>query len=215
MTMIIYKTTNLVNNKIYIGKQIRPNKNYLGSGLILKEAIKKYGRQNFKKEILETCNDKKTLSEREKYWISFYDSRNKEIGYNITAGGDGGSTNNHWVNKKHTDDSKLLISKNHSDVSGANNPMFGRQHKDETKKKISETRISLNIKHTNETKSKMSEKKRGENNNKSKLTESIVKAIRYDYFHNHIKQTDLVKKYNTHKNCIWKIVNYYTWSHID
>lgn len=213
--MIIYKTTNLVNNKIYIGKQIRPNKNYLGSGLILKEAIKKYGRKNFKKEILETCDDKETLSEREKYWISFYNSRNREIGYNITVGGDGGSTNNHWLNKKHTDESKLLISKNHSDVSGANNPMFGRQHKDETKKQISETRTSLNIKHTNETKSKMSEKKRGENNNKAKLTESVVKEIRYDYFHNNMKQTELVKKYNTHKNCIWKIVNYYTWSHID
>ena len=41
--MIVYKTTNLINGKIYIGKDMKNNPNYLGSGTILRRAIKKYG----------------------------------------------------------------------------------------------------------------------------------------------------------------------------
>ena len=51
--MIIYKTTNLVNGKTYVGQDSKNNKKYLGSGKILKSAIKKYGRSSFKKEIIE------------------------------------------------------------------------------------------------------------------------------------------------------------------
>ena len=47
--MIIYKTTNLVNKKIYIGQDSKNNPEYLGSGAIVKKAIKKYGKENFKK----------------------------------------------------------------------------------------------------------------------------------------------------------------------
>ena len=42
---------------------------YLGSGKILKDAIKKYGRDNFTVEILENCKTKELLNDREKYWI--------------------------------------------------------------------------------------------------------------------------------------------------
>lgn len=61
--MVIYKTTNLVNEKFYVGKDIKNNPNYLGSGLILKNAINKYGIENFKKEILELRKEKKTIKE--------------------------------------------------------------------------------------------------------------------------------------------------------
>lgn len=90
--MIVYKTTNLLNNKIYIGKDSKNNELYLGSGLLLQKAIKKYGKENFKKEILEYCNNTVELNEKEKFWINFYDSRNVEIGYNLAEGGDGGRT---------------------------------------------------------------------------------------------------------------------------
>jgi hypothetical protein len=99
--MQIYKTINLVNNKIYIGQDSHDNSEYLGSGKILKKAIKKYGKENFKKKILEdNIRSKKELNEREKYWISFYNSTDKDIGYNIAKGGDGGDTLSNHPNLK-------------------------------------------------------------------------------------------------------------------
>ena len=53
MYMRIYIVTNLINNKIYIGKESRNRNNYFGSGLLINRAIEKYGIINFKKEILE------------------------------------------------------------------------------------------------------------------------------------------------------------------
>lgn len=88
--MVIYKTTNLVNGKFYIGKDKGNNNWYLGSGKLLLYAIKKYGKENFKKEILESCSDVSHMREREIYWIEFYDATNKDIAYNIQPGGDGG-----------------------------------------------------------------------------------------------------------------------------
>ena len=48
--------------------------------------------ENFTKEIIDTAEAKADLAEKEKYWISFYNSTDKEIGYNISKGGDGGDT---------------------------------------------------------------------------------------------------------------------------
>ena len=45
---VIYKTTNLITGKIYVGQDSRDNPQYLGSGIILSYAIKKYGKENFK-----------------------------------------------------------------------------------------------------------------------------------------------------------------------
>ena len=92
MSMIIYKTTNLVNGKIYVGKDAYNRSTYLGSGLVLRRAIAKYGKENFKKEILERCQSLNELSQREIYWISFFNSTNPSIGYNLTDGGVGGDT---------------------------------------------------------------------------------------------------------------------------
>jgi len=90
--MIIYKTTNLLNGKIYVGKDSNNNEHYLGSGIKLIRAIRKYGRENFKKEILEVCDSEGLLAEREKYWILEYDAQNRKTGYNIAEGGKGGNT---------------------------------------------------------------------------------------------------------------------------
>jgi len=90
--MEIYKTTNLINFKVYIGKDTTANPNYYGSGVILKYAIKKHGIANFTKEIIDTAANKEDLAKKEKYWIEYYNSDDMEIGYNITKGGDGGDT---------------------------------------------------------------------------------------------------------------------------
>lgn len=90
--MVIYKTTNILNGKIYIGKNKINNSNYLGSGKILKESIKKYGREFFIKEIIEECYNIETLNIREIFWINHYNSIDRNVGYNISKGGDGGDT---------------------------------------------------------------------------------------------------------------------------
>lgn len=90
--MQIYKTTNLINNKIYIGKEQTLRKGYLGSGKLIRRAIAKYGKEHFSKEILEKCTTVKELIDKEIYWINYYNSRDINIGYNITKGGNGGQT---------------------------------------------------------------------------------------------------------------------------
>lgn len=92
----IYITINNINGKKYIGQKKYDKegkwKTYLGSGIILNRAIKKYGAENFSKEIIEKCYSKKELDKREIYWINFYDAVNSENFYNIASGGDGGNT---------------------------------------------------------------------------------------------------------------------------
>lgn len=95
----IYKITNNINGKIYIGQtanfyEIRWNehkskafnKNYEGYGISLYRAFRKYGLNNFLFEIVEIC-DISELDNREIYWIKFYDSYSS--GYNETLGGSG------------------------------------------------------------------------------------------------------------------------------
>jgi hypothetical protein len=88
--MIIYKTTNLTNGKFYVGKDERNKPDYLGSGINLQRAIKKYGKENFIKETVEVCSTREELIERERYWIK--ETKSQEIGYNIADGGWGGNT---------------------------------------------------------------------------------------------------------------------------
>lgn len=87
----IYKTTNLINGKIYIG-QHKWNKesideNYKGSGFALKKAINKYGYDNFQCIIIDKADSYEELNEKEIFWILTYDSTNPEIGYNLDKGG--------------------------------------------------------------------------------------------------------------------------------
>ena len=97
----IYKITNNVNNKIYIGqtkntieqrfkghiKQAKANKKSDHS--ILHEAIRKYGELNFYVEEIDFANTKNELDEKEKYWIKNLNAQNSKIGYNIMPGGEG------------------------------------------------------------------------------------------------------------------------------
>jgi hypothetical protein len=83
--MVVYKTTNIINNKIYIGKDAKNRPSYLGSGKLLKEDIAKYGKENFIKEVLEVCDSLEMLARREHYWIRKLNSINPYIGYNLYA----------------------------------------------------------------------------------------------------------------------------------
>jgi len=87
----LYKTTNIVNNKFYIGMHTTSNLNdgYLGSGKYLKNSIKKYGIENFKVEILEFFDDRNTLASNEKLTIN-EDMLKDPLCMNIKGGGFGG-----------------------------------------------------------------------------------------------------------------------------
>jgi len=87
---LIYKTTNLINNKFYIGahETINVNDGYLGSGILLNKAIKKYGIENFKKEILKEFNNSSEMYEEEKNIVEKF--LGNPLCYNINSGGSGG-----------------------------------------------------------------------------------------------------------------------------
>lgn len=87
----IYKTTNLINGKIYIGQHKSElfDESYYGSGRYLRNAINKYGIDKFSVEIIDTAQDKSILNLLEKKWIRFYRKRGCAM-YNIANGGEGG-----------------------------------------------------------------------------------------------------------------------------
>lgn len=126
--MIIYKTTNKINGKIYIGKDEKNISTYYGSGLILNRSITKYGKENFHKETLEVCLTRKELNEREIYWINKLDSINPSIGYNITKGGTGGDIFSQLSENKRNEIREKLSNRK------------GWHHTDESKKIMSEKR---------------------------------------------------------------------------
>jgi hypothetical protein len=121
--MIIYKITNLINNKIYIGQSKYNNQYYLGSGLKIKRAITKYGESNFKKEIIDYCESKKEMDEKEIFWIKTYKSTDPTIGYNITNGGQGGNLGEK-VRMKKSKSLKSYHEKHPEAHIGKNNPRF-------------------------------------------------------------------------------------------
>ena len=85
--MIIYKITNLINGKWYIGQDSKNNPKYYGSGVFLKKAIKKYGKKNFTKDILEFCDNLDSLNKAEIKWIKNYNAVKSEKSYNLAEGG--------------------------------------------------------------------------------------------------------------------------------
>ena len=100
----IYKTTNLINGKIYVGYHCTDNLDdgYIGCGIYctahindsmkgFHNAVRKYGYENFKREILEFCNNLDQLYQREIFWIKELESHiSFEKGYNLALGGNGG-----------------------------------------------------------------------------------------------------------------------------
>lgn len=67
----IYRITNLINGKMYIGKHKTKNIDdyYFGSGKIIKSAVKKYGKSNFRKEWLMFCEDEEEMNYMERVFV--------------------------------------------------------------------------------------------------------------------------------------------------
>ena len=109
--MIIYKATNLINNKIYIGQtintleyrmsqHIRDAANPNRKTVYFHNALRKYGAENFKFEIIDTANTQDELNEKERYWIAYYKSNQREFGYNEDSGGKSGGVKSDITKRK-------------------------------------------------------------------------------------------------------------------
>lgn len=136
----IYKITNKINGKVYIGQAVdlwkRISNGYLNTlpngknhNQHLQRAWDKYGGTNFKIEIQEECKKDK-LNEREQYWMDYYNSCDINYGYNICP--EAGSNRGH----KHSAESIEKIRKHTIE----HNPMKGKHHTEETKRRLSEMR---------------------------------------------------------------------------
>lgn len=125
----IYMTTNTVNGVKYIGKHKSESfdSKYLGSGILLKRAIDKYGSNNFVVEILESANSLQELNSLEIEYIKKFDCVNSDDFYNLAIGGSGGDTLIH-----------LSPSEKEDFYRNRPNGMTGKSHSAETRKLISE-----------------------------------------------------------------------------
>lgn len=172
----IYLTTNKVNNKKYIGMCKNTHKKYyLGSGKLLKEAIKKYGKENFERVVLQECETFEELSKAEEYWIKKYNAVENEDFYNLTSGGFGGNSDylkEYW-NSFTKEERKISRKWSKNNMTGSNNPMYGKKHSEETKKIIGSKSVNRNWKKPNHN---------GENNPNSKkvLIELNGEKIEYN-----------------------------------
>ena len=156
----IYKIENVCNGKKYIGKSNNIESRWIHHKWLLnsnkhinkplQNAWNKYGENNFEFSIIHTCNDDSVLPILEKYYISLYNSFIKNSGYNLTVGGDG------CAGRIITDDFRKKIGDFHrgkklsqkqveymkNNFVGSGNPFYGRSHKEETRKQISEHHLS-------------------------------------------------------------------------
>lgn len=148
--MTIYKITNKINGKTYIGKTEKSLnerwKHHLkhvkkGTNRYLYDAIRYYGINNFSIEKIEEVADKSELNQKEIYWIKQLKSNNKNFGYNMTEGGDGGKMSD-AIYKRLADQKRgiPLTDQHKKNVSDSLKGVFvGRKLSEKWKQKISET----------------------------------------------------------------------------
>ena len=153
----IYRITNLVNGKTYIGqhKYKKLNDKYMRSGKLLKPAFKKYGKENFKKDIIEFgIPNVELANDWEQMYILFERAKGKAE-YNIANGGNGIGTVSEETRKKLSEANK-----------GENHPNYGKHLSEETKKNIGKAnKVALKGRHLSEKhKANISKATKGEKN---------------------------------------------------
>jgi group I intron endonuclease len=136
----IYITTNLINGKRYIGQKKFFDaghtvwKTYLGSGIIIKNAIKKYGKENFTRDIIDIAYSKEEINKKEKQYIKDYNAVSSKDFYNLASGGEG---NDCSIYNGHTLQEKEKIHNEISQrVSGKSNPNYGNRWSKEKRLKF-------------------------------------------------------------------------------
>jgi group I intron endonuclease len=226
----VYKITNLVNGKIYIGKTSDVNKRWKKHIEIAKsqeekayqylhKSINKYGIENFIIEEIENNLTEQESFNREIFWIKTMEAKNSNVGMNLTNGGEGASglkwsnesrnkisgDNNHNFGKPLKEEVKDKLS---VALSGENNPFYGKHHSEKTIKLLQNKEIS------DEQKKYLSEINSGEKHPHAKFTDQDVIKMRHMFATGEYSQTELAKIFNTKPNVVSQIVNRVRWKHI-
>jgi group I intron endonuclease len=159
--MIIYKITNSINDKVYIGQTVESLKKRWNrhtwvctikrNAMAITNAIVKYGKENFIIEEIDKADDIEELNEKEIYYINLYKSISPN-GYNLTTGGN---------NKRLSEETKRKISESNK----------GRKTSDETRKKLSDSHKG--VKFSNERRLKMSISNKGKKPSENTIKGSI------------------------------------------
>lgn len=176
----VYITTNLINKKFYIGIHSTDDLDdgYLGSGKSLKYSIKKYGKENFKREFLEFCDTKKEAALKEEELVNTILLENPNC-MNLRTGGTYAPESN--FGSKRSDETKLKMSKwKRSAELGKkiSEKLTGRVFTKEHREAVSKSRIG--IKPSDETRSKMSQAKMG-----IKFSDARKKNMKYEKSESH------------------------------
>lgn len=130
----IYKITNKVNGKVYIGQTTqgirkRWSQHCCAEGCPkLHRAILKYGKRNFSVQRIDVASNKEEANQKEMYWIEQYDSANHEHGYNLSLGGAFGTFNAETREK---------MSESHK---GEKNSFYGKHHSEDARVKMSKAK---------------------------------------------------------------------------
>ena len=144
MSNYTYIVTNKLNGKVYVGSHswegtgVDPN--YYGSGKIIKQAVKKYGKENFQIEVLYFYDTVEECRADEERILTEYDVKNCPHSYNCKNSAIGW-TSEDMTGRTHTEDTKKKISQA---LRGENNPMYGRTLSDESRKKMSQAKKGEN-----------------------------------------------------------------------
>jgi group I intron endonuclease len=231
----MYKITNIVNQKVYIGQTNNPilrwsqhksNAKYNRGNQVITRALTKYGSNVFTFEVIAMCLTQLDADVTEEQLIQQYDSRNTNKGYNISAGGNTTprtpemlaklsdslrkyyKTHDGWLKgKKLSKEWKENISRVSIGKPGTNN---GRKFPKEWKEKISNSLTGKPL--SNEHKKKLSESHSGHIAMNRKLTIEIAEQIRMEYNTGLITQKQLGIKYGLAQSTIFNIIKNVTYT---
>ncbi len=212
--MIVYKATNQINGKVYIGQTTRVLPQRISHHLwnannndnnYFHNAINKYGIKNFKWEIIRICDNIESLNAFEQYYILYYDSINS--GYNLTSGGlnyiVSEKTKEKYRKRKFTKEQRKKMSMVKIGVKLSNETkkrmsLSQRNVSDETKRRRSVAALGRH--HTEATKKKMSVSKL----NMSDKTKQLISKNHAKYWLGKKHSEEAKKKMSLARSKYWK-----------